>query len=48
MRKGSSIYRLDLVLDDGILRLGGHVRRIAMPEERNTPPFWPKTTTCPL
>lgn len=34
VKKGSSIYRLDPVLDNGILRVGGHLRRTAMPEER--------------
>ncbi len=30
VKKGSSIYRLDPMLDDGILRVGGRLRRTAM------------------
>ena len=37
VRKGSSIYRLDPMLDGGILRVGGRLRRSAMPEERKHP-----------
>lgn len=38
VRKGSRIYRLDPVLDnDGILRVGGRLRRTSMPEERKHP-----------
>jgi len=37
VKKGSSIYRLDPVLDNGILRVGGRLRRTAMPEERKHP-----------
>lgn len=37
VKKGSRIYRLDVVLDDGILRVGGRWRRTAMPEERKHP-----------
>ncbi|KAK0138795.1 hypothetical protein N1851_024657 [Merluccius polli] len=37
VKKGSKIYRLDPVLDNGILRVGGRLRRTAMPEERKHP-----------
>ena len=37
VRKGSSIYRLDPVLDDVILRVGGRLRRTATPEDRKHP-----------
>lgn len=37
VKKGSSIHRLDPVLDNGILRVGGRLRRTAMPEKRKHP-----------
>ncbi|XP_041954032.1 uncharacterized protein LOC121713480 isoform X1 [Alosa sapidissima] len=37
VKKSSSIYKLDPVLDNGILRVGGRLRRTAMPEERKHP-----------
>lgn len=38
MKKGSSIYRLDPVMDeDGVLRVGGRLRRTTMQEEKKHP-----------
>ncbi|XP_049329531.1 uncharacterized protein LOC125794101 [Astyanax mexicanus] len=38
----SSIFRLDPVLDHGILRVGGRLSRMAMPEEQKHPAILPK------
>lgn len=35
VKRESSIYRL--VLDEGVLRVGGRLRRTSMPEERKPP-----------
>lgn len=43
VKKNSSIYRLDPVMDNGILRVGGCLRRTAMPEERKHPAILAKT-----
>ena len=48
VRKGSSICRLDPVLDGGILRVGGWLRRSAMPEERKHPAILAKVHQCAL
>lgn len=37
VKRGSSIYKLDLMLVDGVLRVGGRLRRTSMPEERKHP-----------
>lgn len=37
VRKESSIYRLDPVLDNVILRIGGRLSKTSMPEERKHP-----------
>ncbi|KAL2083621.1 hypothetical protein ACEWY4_021394 [Coilia grayii] len=42
VKKQSNIYRLDPVLDDGILRVGGRLSRTSMPEERKHPAILPK------
>ena len=38
----STIYRLDPVLEDGVLRVGGRLRRASMPEETKRPMILPK------
>ncbi|KAL2092773.1 hypothetical protein ACEWY4_012571 [Coilia grayii] len=38
----STIYRLDPVLEDGVLRVGGRLSRAAMPEEAKRPMILPK------
>lgn len=37
LKKGGSSYRLDLVLDDGVPRVGGRLRKTLMPEETKHP-----------
>ncbi|XP_057687730.1 uncharacterized protein LOC130913275 [Corythoichthys intestinalis] len=37
LKKDSQLYKLDPVLDDGLLRVGGRVRRSSMPEETKHP-----------
>ena len=37
LNRKSTIYRLDPVLEDGVLRVGGRLRRAAMPEEAKRP-----------
>ena len=37
LSRKSTIYRLDPVLEDGVLRVGGRLRRAAMPEEAKRP-----------
>ncbi|KAI2645449.1 Pro-Pol polyprotein [Labeo rohita] len=40
--KKSSILRLDPIIDNGILRVGGRLKRMAMPEEQKHPAILPK------
>ena len=40
--KGSTIYKLDPIIDSGILRVGGRIRRMAMPTEIKHPVILPK------
>ncbi|XP_031440139.1 uncharacterized protein LOC116224450 [Clupea harengus] len=42
VHKGSKICRLDPVLDEGILRVGGRLHKSAMPEETKHPCILPK------
>lgn len=42
VNRKSSIFRLDTVLDHGILRVGGRLSRMAMPEEQKHPAILPK------
>ena len=42
LSRKSTIYRLDPVLEDGVLRVGGRLRRAAMPEEAKRPTILPK------
>lgn len=42
LKKDSSILRLDLKLDKGLLRVGGRLRRSSMPEETKRPALLPK------
>lgn len=42
LSRKSTIYRLDPVLEDGILRVGGRLKRAAMPEEAKRPMILPK------
>lgn len=37
VKRSSHLYKLDLVLDDGLLRVGGRLNRLAMPEEAEHP-----------
>ncbi|XP_063044225.1 uncharacterized protein LOC134438561 [Engraulis encrasicolus] len=38
----STIYKLDPILEDGVLRVGGRLKRAAMPEEAKRPMILPK------
>lgn len=40
--KNSSLYKLDPILEDGILSVGGHLNKSAMPEETKRPVIPPK------
>lgn len=42
VKKSSSIYRLDPILQNGILRIGGRLSRSALPEEVKHPAILPK------
>ena len=42
VRKSSCLFRLDPVLVDGVLRVGGRLRRSALPEEVKHPAILPK------
>ena len=42
IKKGSSLRRLDPVMDNGILRVGGRLSRAAMPLESKFPAILPK------
>lgn len=42
LSRKSTIYRLDPVLEDGVLRVGGRLKRAAMPEEAKRPMILPK------
>jgi len=42
VKKGSSIYKLNPVLIEGVLRVGGRLKKIAMPVESNHPAILPK------
>lgn len=37
VKKSSDIYKLDPVLKDGLLRIGGRLSRAALPEENKHP-----------
>lgn len=43
VKKSSSLYRLDPVLKNGILRMGGRLSRSALPEEVKHPAILPKS-----
>ena len=36
-RRSSRLYKLDLILNDGILRVGGRLNKLAMPEDFKQP-----------
>lgn len=42
LNKFSSLYKLDPVMDDGVLRVGGRLDKSAMPEETKRPIILPK------
>ena len=42
LRRNSTIYKLDPVLEDGVLRVGGRLSKAAMPEEAKRPIILPK------
>lgn len=42
--KTSSLYKLHPILENGILRVGGHLSKSAMPEEAKHPVILPKDT----
>lgn len=42
VQKKSSLYRLDPMLDDGLLRVGGRLHKLAMPEETKHQVILPK------
>lgn len=44
VKKGSRLYKLDPILDDGVLRVGGRLSKMAMPEEFKHPAILPKTS----
>lgn len=46
VKRSSSLYKLDPVLKDGVLRVGGRLRRAAMPEETKFPVILPKKLSC--
>lgn len=37
MKKNSHIYKLNPILEDGVLRAGGRLSRVVMPEETKHP-----------
>lgn len=42
LKRFSSLYKLDPVMDDGVLRVGGRLDKSAMPEETKQPIILPK------
>ncbi|KAI2646060.1 Transposon Tf2-9 polyprotein [Labeo rohita] len=44
IKKGSSIYRLDPFLEDGILRVGGRLHKMAIPEDSKHQAILPKNS----
>lgn len=43
LRKSSRLYKLDPILQDGILRIGGRLSKLAMPEHFKHPAILPNT-----
>lgn len=46
VQKKSALYQLDPMLDDGILRVGGRLHKLAMPEETKHQVILPKDAFC--